>query len=134
MPKTPCITAAIVPGASVFLWLSAQAVPSALTRKWLPKRFHQLLPGSGCLPRPANGKVDGSRSNMLLSVAGMRIPNTHGVRELCSTVRRPCLRVAGYDQFHPISKKSSMMSPKGLGWIIVDSLDTMMNNFYVTTI
>jgi hypothetical protein len=71
---------------------------------------------------------------MLLSVAGMRIPNTHGVRELCSTVRRPCLRVAGYDQFHPISKKSSMMSPKGLGWIIVDSLDTMMNNFYVTTI
>ncbi|KAF2807610.1 mannosyl-oligosaccharide 1,2-alpha-mannosidase [Mytilinidion resinicola] len=32
----------------------------------------------------------------------------------------------GYDQFHPISKKGSMMSPKGLGWIIVDSLDTMM--------
>ncbi|KAF2706131.1 glycoside hydrolase family 47 protein [Pleomassaria siparia CBS 279.74] len=32
----------------------------------------------------------------------------------------------GYDQFHPVSKKGSMMSPKGLGWIIVDSLDTMM--------
>ncbi|KAH6864713.1 mannosyl-oligosaccharide 1,2-alpha-mannosidase [Alternaria rosae] len=32
----------------------------------------------------------------------------------------------GYDQFHPISKQGSMMSPKGLCWIIVDSLDTMM--------
>ncbi|KLJ10937.1 mannosyl-oligosaccharide alpha-1,2-mannosidase [Blastomyces silverae] len=32
----------------------------------------------------------------------------------------------GQDQFHPISQKGSQMSPKGLGWIIVDSLDTMM--------
>ncbi|KAL3426365.1 glycosyl hydrolase family 47 [Phlyctema vagabunda] len=32
----------------------------------------------------------------------------------------------GQDEFHPISKKGSQMSPKGLGWIIVDSLDTMM--------
>lgn len=28
--------------------------------------------------------------------------------------------------FNPISKKGSQMSPTGLGWIIVDSLDTMM--------
>ncbi|OJD14733.1 hypothetical protein AJ78_04959 [Emergomyces pasteurianus Ep9510] len=33
---------------------------------------------------------------------------------------------SGQDQFHPISKTGSQMSPKGLGWIIVDSLDTMM--------
>ncbi|MCJ1401056.1 mannosyl-oligosaccharide alpha-1,2-mannosidase [Xylographa trunciseda] len=32
----------------------------------------------------------------------------------------------GQDQFHPISKTGSQMSPQGLGWIIVDSLDTMM--------
>ncbi|PMD22249.1 glycoside hydrolase family 47 protein [Hyaloscypha hepaticicola] len=32
----------------------------------------------------------------------------------------------GQDQFHPISKIGSQMSPQGLGWIIVDSLDTMM--------
>ncbi|WYZ39397.1 hypothetical protein EsH8_III_001311 [Colletotrichum jinshuiense] len=32
----------------------------------------------------------------------------------------------GNDVFHPISKKGNNMSPKGLGWIIVDSLDTMM--------
>ncbi|KPM43847.1 Mannosyl-oligosaccharide 1,2-alpha-mannosidase [Neonectria ditissima] len=32
----------------------------------------------------------------------------------------------GYDEFHPISKKAGNMSPKGLGWIIVDALDTMM--------
>ncbi|KAF7544765.1 hypothetical protein G7Z17_g9710 [Cylindrodendrum hubeiense] len=32
----------------------------------------------------------------------------------------------GYDEYHPISKKGSNMSPKGLGWIIVDALDTMM--------
>ncbi|KAF2442020.1 glycoside hydrolase family 47 protein [Karstenula rhodostoma CBS 690.94] len=32
----------------------------------------------------------------------------------------------GHDRFHPISKRGSQMSPKGLGWIIVDSLDTMM--------
>ncbi|KAI9776346.1 MAG: mannosyl-oligosaccharide alpha-1,2-mannosidase [Geoglossum umbratile] len=32
----------------------------------------------------------------------------------------------GYDEFHPISKSGRQMVPKGLGWIIVDSLDTMM--------
>ncbi|EAU39466.1 mannosyl-oligosaccharide 1,2-alpha-mannosidase [Aspergillus terreus NIH2624] len=32
----------------------------------------------------------------------------------------------GKDRFHPVSKTGSQMSPKGLGWIIVDSLDTLM--------
>jgi hypothetical protein len=32
----------------------------------------------------------------------------------------------GKDIFHPISKKGEQMSPNGLGWIIVDSLDTLM--------
>ncbi|KAH0556675.1 hypothetical protein GP486_005518 [Trichoglossum hirsutum] len=32
----------------------------------------------------------------------------------------------GFDEFHPISKRGTQMVPKGLGWIIVDSLDTMM--------
>lgn len=34
---------------------------------------------------------------------------------------------AGYDEYHPISKQGrQMVPPNGLGWIIVDSLDTMM--------
>ncbi len=32
----------------------------------------------------------------------------------------------GFDRFHPVSKSGSQMSPDGLGWIIVDGLDTMM--------
>lgn len=32
----------------------------------------------------------------------------------------------GYDEFHPKSKSSRQMTPNGLGWIIVDALDTMM--------
>ncbi len=32
----------------------------------------------------------------------------------------------GQDRFHPLSKRGSQMSPDGLGWIIVDSLDTLM--------
>ena len=34
--------------------------------------------------------------------------------------------IIGQDRFHPISKTGSQMSPNGLGWIIVDSLDTLM--------
>lgn len=32
----------------------------------------------------------------------------------------------GYDQYHPVTKKGQQMAPKGMGWIIVDALDTMM--------
>jgi hypothetical protein len=33
----------------------------------------------------------------------------------------------GYDEYHPVSKTGRFMAqPKGLGWIIVDALDTMM--------
>jgi endoplasmic reticulum Man9GlcNAc2 1,2-alpha-mannosidase len=32
----------------------------------------------------------------------------------------------GYDEYHPVSKGMRNMTPKGLGWIIVDALDTMM--------
>ncbi|KAI0518051.1 glycoside hydrolase family 47 protein [Xylaria bambusicola] len=32
----------------------------------------------------------------------------------------------GNDRYHPVSGAGSQMSPDGLGWIIVDSLDTMM--------
>ena len=32
----------------------------------------------------------------------------------------------GYDEYHPISHSGKFMTPKGLGWIIVDALDTMM--------
>lgn len=42
-------------------------------------------------------------------------------RQLTLGLLRP-----GKDRFHPVSKTGSQMSPKGLGWIIVDSLDTLM--------
>ncbi|KAL1844297.1 hypothetical protein VTJ49DRAFT_2354 [Mycothermus thermophilus] len=32
----------------------------------------------------------------------------------------------GYDEFHPESRKGRQMAPKGLGWIIIDSLDTLI--------
>ncbi|EPS35755.1 hypothetical protein H072_10735 [Dactylellina haptotyla CBS 200.50] len=32
----------------------------------------------------------------------------------------------GFDQFHPISRSGEQMASKGLGWIIIDALDTMM--------
>ncbi|EAQ93322.1 hypothetical protein CHGG_01557 [Chaetomium globosum CBS 148.51] len=32
----------------------------------------------------------------------------------------------GQDEFHPESKTGRQMAPKGLGWIIIDSLDTLM--------
>ncbi|EHK17459.1 glycoside hydrolase family 47 protein [Trichoderma virens Gv29-8] len=32
----------------------------------------------------------------------------------------------GKDEFHPVSKTGRNMAAKGLGWIIIDSLDTMM--------
>ncbi|PFH60678.1 hypothetical protein XA68_10548 [Ophiocordyceps unilateralis] len=32
----------------------------------------------------------------------------------------------GYDEYHPQSKTGRNMAPKGLGWIIIDSLDTMI--------
>ncbi|EME39411.1 glycoside hydrolase family 47 protein [Dothistroma septosporum NZE10] len=32
----------------------------------------------------------------------------------------------GYDEYHPVSHSGRFMTPKGLGWIIVDALDTMM--------
>lgn len=32
----------------------------------------------------------------------------------------------GYDEYHPVSHAGKFMTPTGLGWIIVDSLDTMM--------
>ncbi|KAF3105747.1 mannosyl-oligosaccharide alpha-1,2-mannosidase [Orbilia oligospora] len=32
----------------------------------------------------------------------------------------------GFDEFHPISRTGKQMASKGLGWIIIDALDTMM--------
>ena len=32
----------------------------------------------------------------------------------------------GYDEFQPVSKNKRQMTQKGMGWIIVDALDTMM--------
>lgn len=34
--------------------------------------------------------------------------------------------MAGYDEFHPVAKDHRQMTPGGMGWIIIDALDTMM--------
>lgn len=36
------------------------------------------------------------------------------------------LALPGFDEFHPVSKKGRQMVPKGMGWIIIDALDTLM--------
>ena len=36
------------------------------------------------------------------------------------------LRPLGYDEYHPVAKTGRNMAPQGLGWIIIDSLDTMI--------
>src|ERR1700712_953286 len=39
----------------------------------------------------------------------------------------PLTLAAGFDEYHPISKGGrQMVPPTGLGWIIVDALDTLM--------
>ncbi|KAL5615164.1 hypothetical protein BROUX41_005221 [Berkeleyomyces rouxiae] len=32
----------------------------------------------------------------------------------------------GFDEYHPISKTAKKMAPKGMGWIIIDAIDTMI--------
>lgn len=36
----------------------------------------------------------------------------------------------GKDQYHPLSQTGSQMSPEGLGWIIIDSLDTSQSAIF----
>lgn len=36
------------------------------------------------------------------------------------------MSIAGYDEYHPVSHTGKHMTPKGMGWIIIDALDTMM--------
>lgn len=54
-------------------------------------------------------------------MAGVRSPAF-----TCCRVHRLTTRVPGYDEYHPAAKTAKNMAPKGLGWIIIDSLDTMI--------
>jgi len=48
---------------------------------------------------------------------------------LSSTIERfilTCVIFLGKDEFHPVSKTGKFMTPKGMGWIIVDALDTLI--------
>lgn len=36
------------------------------------------------------------------------------------------LAIKGHDVYHPVSKTGDQITPKGLGWIIVDAIDTLM--------
>lgn len=58
---------------------------------------------------------------------GMRTRSMRGVSQAITQSEPQLLTtIKGKDQFHPMAKQGSQMSPTGLGWIIVDSLDTMM--------
>ena len=48
--------------------------------------------------------------------------------ECPSAADRPFLTIAflGMDEYYPISKAGRQMTPTGMGWIIVDALDTLM--------
>lgn len=49
---------------------------------------------------------------------------TFWLREYCRTAE---LTVSGYDEYHPVSRNGRFMAePNGMGWIIVDALDTLM--------
>ena len=53
---------------------------------------------------------------------------TPGVSDyLESTVNLPLADFhTGFDEFHPTAKTGQNMAPTGLGWIIIDSLDTLI--------
>ena len=54
---------------------------------------------------------------------GVRTPSAHSLTQ-ADTNRRTS---TGYDEYHPVSKTGKqMVPPTGLGWIIVDALDTLM--------
>ncbi|KAF2645607.1 mannosyl-oligosaccharide 1,2-alpha-mannosidase [Massarina eburnea CBS 473.64] len=95
--KIPFLAAAIAFGVSLVLWLSNQPISSSLRWRWLPTPVEEW-------------------EDRRQQVKGAFISSWDAYSKYAW----------GYDQFHPISKKGSLMSPKGLGWIIVDSLDTMM--------
>ena len=64
-------------------------------------------------------------------LVGGTIRSTAGVRNRCGLGAEEHGRNAdlysGYDEYQPVSKRGRYMAaPNGLGWIIVDALDTMM--------
>lgn len=49
-----------------------------------------------------------------------------GVRDALLLYVATFAKNLGFDQYHPVSKKGEQMAPQGMGWIIVDALDTMI--------
>jgi hypothetical protein len=76
------------------------------------------------------GSAAESASRRLLPLAGMLMKSTDGVGLFPETIlcigSNANVSSLGFDEYHPISKNGRQMTPNGMGWIIVDALDTMM--------
>ncbi len=60
-------------------------------------------------------------------MAGVRLYLTLRSRKKVDNSLDMMLTDAGYDEYHPVSKSGRYMAePNGMGWIIVDALDTLM--------
>lgn len=60
------------------------------------------------------------------SMLGVCLPRPEYGSQLRSRIAPFLTRLPGYDEFHPESKTYKQMTPGGMGWIIVDALDTLM--------
>jgi hypothetical protein len=72
----------------------------------------------------AYGKRSSSRGLGMRNMLGVRLSIwtlLYAFSWMIANIRR-----LGYDEFHPKSKNGRQMTPDGMGWIIVDALDTMM--------
>ncbi|CAG7928218.1 unnamed protein product [Penicillium olsonii] len=73
------------------------------------------------------GPRDGRKCGTLSSSVGKATSKTHGVGSInIATPAGIANYKAGYDQYRPVSNVNQESTSGGLGWMIVDSLDTLM--------
>ncbi|KAI5358420.1 Putative glycoside hydrolase family 47, six-hairpin glycosidase-like superfamily [Septoria linicola] len=88
--------------------------------------------GSGDLPAPVQGSLGSGRQQRGWGLWGGKEPvdwdeRAQRVKEAFQISWAGYEKYGwGYDEYHPISHTGKFMTQKGLGWIIVDALDTMM--------
>ena len=56
----------------------------------------------------------------------------HGVSSSTRFLQFKTHGIAGFDEYHPVSKDGRQMVPKGMGWIIVDALDILKSPWFIS--
>lgn len=124
--KRIAVIALVVFGALYWLgWTGSgeggEGVDSGKKSSWIPTTQ------SGKKGVDWNTRRESVRDAFLLSWKGYE---EHGWGKLCTFCvwrRTVKLTFLGYDEYHPVSKTGRYMAqPNGMGWIIVDALDTLM--------